>query len=719
MVGKTKTQLTLPKALLALGAFLIPLLGGQISTDQALPLNQGMGPLLVSMLGGPFTQGFETPLLSHLIIGSLFAAALSISLIQRSVVQLPNILLMALLMAFFGILALSVGLTEFRFVSIAAMGEWLLYALALFTAVAVCGRQDGPRLILAAFYIGVAVLAMYGVGFEYRDMRAIDPGYRIFIGWVNPNATAGILILGFMIGLGLFSTVDRTIKLLVAVGNAMMGMAMFLTGSKAGFGALLAGALVWSILTLIWQRDMRSRLTGIGAAILTIVLAFVFYTGIQRANRPATDANSSTLGRVTAFNESQAQSLEFRKLLWKGSIGTALNHPTGYGVGTYRYESSRPGLTTQTQLAHNNLLQLAVESSPMAPILLIFALSVWLFQMFRGAKSMTLESNALRAAIVSAVLATMAHGIFESNLYYFGIGIAWFLLMGIGINLSADSVVPEFTPRSVRIGLAFLAATPLILVCFTGYAEYQRALIRGAITAGNGRLARDIASSLVQVAPLDGEAWNYLHYLDPQRRTEAIKRAANESPSPRILRNLAKIYVEEGKYSSAEAALNTALARDPNNFNTLADAQKSAVEAKDEPRAIHYAERIVAVEKTPYYQIRSLPQMVETATADARVYLASHSQEQNEKVGLLSGAVDIYRQYAQVTIPEILRFTRQGMDYAGQTKESAIATCEKGLNASAQLVKVLRDMGAASRADKVQSEADEFNGALASLRESK
>ena len=719
MVGKAKTQLTLSKALLAIGAFLIPLLGGQISTDQALPLNQGIGPLLVSMLGGPFTQGFETPLLSHFVIGLLFAASLAISLIQRSVVQLPSIRLMALLMAFFGILALSVGLTEFRFVSIAAIGEWLLYALALFTAVAVCGRQDGPRLILTAFYIGVAVLALYGVGFEYRDMRAIDPGYRIFIGWVNPNATAGVLILGFMIGLGLFSTADRTVKLLMAVGNALIGMAMFLTGSKAGFGALLAGAFIWSILALIWQRDMRSRMTGIGAALVSIVLAFVLYTGIQRANRPATDINTSALGRVTAFNESQAQSLEFRKLLWKGSLDTALKHPTGYGVGTYRYESSRPGLTTQTQLAHNNLLQLAVESSLLAPILFVGALFVWLGLMFRGAKSMTQESNAMRAAIVSAVLATIAHGIFESNLYYFGIGMATFLLMGIGVNLSADSVVPEFTPRGVRIGLAFLAATPLILVFFTGYAEYQRALIRGAISSGDGSLARDIAAGLVQMAPLDGEAWNYLHYLDPQRRTEAIKRAATESPSPRILRNLAKIYVQQGKYSSAEAALTTALTRDPNNFNTLADAQESAVKAGDERRAIHYAERIVAVEKTPYYQIRSLPQMVETATADARVFLASHATELDQRVDLLSGAVDIYRQYVQVTIPEILRFTRQGMDYAGQTKETAIAACEKGLNAIKQLEKLLREKGDTARADLVHSEAAAFDGALASLRESK
>src|SRR5688500_5353916 len=132
MAGEPIKRLSAPQVLLAVAAFLIPWMGGQIATDRAMPLSPGGGSLFVSIFGGPFLQGFETPLLSHFVIGLLIAAAMAISLLKRNVIQLPNLKLAGLFVGFFGLLFVSVGISEFRFFSMAALSEWLLYALAFF-----------------------------------------------------------------------------------------------------------------------------------------------------------------------------------------------------------------------------------------------------------------------------------------------------------------------------------------------------------------------------------------------------------------------------------------------------------------------------------------------------------------------------------------------------------------------------------------------------------
>ena len=477
MASEPIKRITAPQILLAIAAFLIPLIGGQISSDQALPLNPGLGSLLRSMLGGPVFQGFETPLLSHFLIGLLIAAAMAVSLFQRAVIQLPNAKLTGTLIGFFGLLVLSVGLSEFRFVSMATLGEWLLYALTLFASVAILGRRQGPILVLTALFVGICVVALYGIGLEYREMRTLDPNYRIFGGWVNPNATAGILIIGLLIGAGLVPTFQKGAALLTGVGCTLISAALFLTGSKAGLGGAIVGVFVFVLLAIIWTKGGAAKVQRGGVAVAVLLIGFGLFTAIQKANQPAAAAPGSALGRMGSFEDTQAQSLGFRKLLWQGSLDLSIKHPTGYGIGTYRYEGSRPGLTTQTHLAHNNILQLAVETSWLGPLLLLSALTIWLLLMFRGSRSMPEELNLPKAGIIAALFATFAHGIFESNLYYFGIGLAFFLLMGVGLCLSADSVAPEFTPKGVRAALGILTVMPILMLAYFGWAEWQLSLI--------------------------------------------------------------------------------------------------------------------------------------------------------------------------------------------------------------------------------------------------
>jgi len=721
MDGKTLKRFSPAQILLAVAAFLIPVIGGQIQTE-AQPLEPGFGALLKAMLGGPFLQGVETPLLSHFVIGLLIAAATIAVLVKRSVLQLPNVKLIGLMIGFFGMLVLSCGMSAFKLVSMATLSEWLIYALALFAVVAATGRQSGPRLVLSCLYAGVVLIAIYGIRFEYLPMSSTDPSYRIFAGWINPNATAGILFVGALLGFSIAVTsgpkpgeegtdksdmIAKLVRFLLHFCNLLILVALFLTGSKAGSAALaLVGVPVYALLILFWRRPFQKALLPALLPIVLVVVAFFGYKLVVSHRAAVQGTNNANVERVTSYSSTADQSWTFRKLLWKGSVEIAVKNPVGYGLGTYRYEGSRPGLTTLTQLAHENLLQLLVEASPLAPLFAIAMFGFWLFLMFRGARNMPDEVNVLRAAIVAAVLAVLAQGFFESNLYYFGLGLTVFMLMGLGLNLSADSVIPEFTPKGARTAIALLASLPIVMIGYVGYAEWLRAQIKYEVDNRQTSDAAQLSESLVSAVPLDGEGWYVLSMLSPQRRDEAIHRAAELYPSPRVLRGLAVWNEQEKKYTSALDAIRQALIRDPNNLSALNIALRICQEMGDPDNAQDYAHRIVAVEATPYFQIRSLPEMVETGTCDARLFLAKDEKDPVKRADLLKGALDIFVQYAQTTVPVVKRYTAEGGTFAGENLEGAIDKCKRGL----EIAKQLGDApGVTDEAKTLQSALDSLN----------
>src|SRR5204862_536544 len=89
-------------------------------------------------------------------------------------------------------------------------------------------------------------------------------------------------------------------------------------------------------------------------------MAGISHTTATRAESSYVLAGQSTTPATpvaTASADQNEQSSGFRFLLWKGAAKLIKSNPIGYGIGTYRYESARPGYTTETQLAHNTFLQ--------------------------------------------------------------------------------------------------------------------------------------------------------------------------------------------------------------------------------------------------------------------------------------------------------------------------------------------------------------------------
>jgi len=322
------------------------------------------------------------------------------------------------------------------------------------------------------------------------------------------------------------------------------------------------------------------------------------------------------------------------------------------------------------------------------------------------------ELNALRAGIVAAVLATLAHGIFESNLYYFGIGLTVFVLMGLGLNLSADSVAPEFTPKGARTALVILVALPILLMAYAGYAEWQRAQIRYAIENGQYAEAQHLTEGLVSAVPNDGEAWYFLQLVDSQRREEAIRKAAALNPSPRVMRAFAKFYETQGQMETALEGVRQALQRDPNNLAALSLKMEFERKKGDVEMAKKTAQRMIDVEGTSYFQIRSIAELIDTDTCDARIYLADQEKDPAKKAPLLQGALDILRKYAALTVPKV----KQSMGrFAGETTQTAIDKCQLGISTARQLSQIYRLLGDGTKSTDVSGAVTEFEAALASL----
>ena len=576
------------------------------------------------------------------------------------------------------------------------------------------GRKQGPLWIIGAVFAGSGVVALRGI-IEYSEMKAIDPTWRIFAGWVNPNATAVVLMIGLLCGLGLVSRLQRPVNLLVVSGTVLIGLALLLTQSKGAIIATGIGLVAFCVFALIFTGT--SALKPVGSTAGLVALLFVFAFGLSQASAPkAGVAGSSAVSRFTNAGSTQEQSSGFRILLWRGAINLVKKNPIGYGIGTYRYESARPGLTTQTILTHSSPLQLAAEASPFSPILLVFLLGFWLRSVAKGTRAQPEPTGILKASIVAATFAIFAHSWVDSDLHYFGVGFAFFGLLAVGLLLSADAVSPEHLPTNFRVPIAVVALVPGLFGLYLGAGEALRAESRGLAMTGDRAGAFQRANAAVGLLGIDGEAYA-LAGRNSESSTEAIsnlRRAADLSPTTRNLRALARYQEANGEEKDAVVTLLKALFRDPYNLPTLSLLWQVQRKTGAVDQAQATAERLLTVEKKPYFLIRSLPDVIPTETYEAREFLAQIAGSSEQRIRLLSEAVAGFREYAGRTVPQVLGSV--GADGKGSYADEDLASVKRKMELAAKLAEELarlyRAEGKAAEGDTAADDAAAFRAIL-------
>ncbi len=663
----------LPQILFLIGLFLLPISGGFVANDlqAAEP-----GFSWFAALGG----SADAPLLGFLLPSICFLSAFALVAIRNRVIQIPfPPLVFALIVLAITILGSNL-MSEFRFASYQATVQWMLAILSPIVATAVLGRDTGPIRALGALTAGCAVIAAQGI-LEYASSS--DPSWRVFCHWVNPNAAAGMLLFGLFCGLGLTLSTNRTSRIASVAGTVLCGIVLFLTQSKGGLFAACIGVVSISTFCLIWGRSLVARILPMGVAIGVLAVSFGLGTAMQKSAAKRANSDATVASRLQGAASTQVQSEGFRRLLWKTSIELIKKNPVGSGIGTFRYESTKPGIVPQTHHAHQGFLQLGVEAGVLSLIALAGLAFLFFREAFRGVTQLPSQRKLLLGATLAAILASAAHNFIDSDLQHFGSGIAFFVLIGIALQLAMDGTTPEFFPANARYSAfawcGFLAIGSLYFACVDTY----KSVARGAFMAGNaveGLKPSELANSL---APIDGEAWAVLNqfpeHYDDEERLLFLSKAAELSPTMRNYRYLAYFEVRLGHHQQALSALTKALQRDPNNLPALLAKMNIYDSEGNVAEAEKAAQDLIRVESSSSYQVRAIPDLIPTETLIAREYAAKHSDNPKTQIDLRKGALAGYLDYAKRTIPQIIqgaqidpsyRFAGEGVDDAFRSLES-------------------------------------------------
>ncbi|MEI8282202.1 MAG: O-antigen ligase family protein, partial [Armatimonadota bacterium] len=394
---------------IAIGAFLLPIVGGYPSLDGQRIL--ATDNLFVSAIAGE-----KAPFLTHFLVSLLFFIPMCATLFAKKISHVVNLRISIWLAILGACVGASIVSTSFPSVTVGVILEWAMMSLAFFAVTLCCGRKQSAIPILS-FLAGSTFAAILGI-FEFGQARLFDPHYRISALQVGPNQAGALFAAGTVLCLAMSFRYERIGKLALVLSAIMQCFAMVLTQSKGAFVCLPIGLLVLLVALLVLKSVKPTAvMAGIMIPILiTGGLAVVLQKGVAK------QSGQQAMSRVFNSNSEANQSAGFRKLLWSSAIELTQKRPMGWGMGSFWYESTRPGKVTQTALAHQTFLQLACEASPIAPIALFGFLAAVVIWGLRGIKTQTADGQILLVGILGTLVVAIAHNFVDSDMYVFGLG---------------------------------------------------------------------------------------------------------------------------------------------------------------------------------------------------------------------------------------------------------------------------------------------------------
>lgn len=654
-------------------------------------------------------RGLEWPLLSHLLVALPALLTFAWLLLRRRTIAVPGPKIGVPLAALGGLAWAAALASDYRGMALPGAVEWSAYGLVFFGIVAGGGRNGG-RLLLSAIVAGGTITALLAVR-QYGDMKAGDPGFRVFGPWNNPNATGAYLAIALILALSLLPGAERLAKLGYGLAATLIGLGLALTQSKGAWLAAALGLFIW-ILTLAILRS-KQTFAAIGGTIsfIGVVVLLAFTATRPPAAAPGASAGGGSFTRITDAEASSSQSVGFRKLLWRSALTLARREPLNGGLNSFGPRSAKPGLVTQTQLAHSTPLQLSAEVTPVGGVLFLAFFGIVAWTSLRGARSLGEERKTVLAGGGGALVCALAHNFFDSDAYTFGLGLTLFALAAVLLLAASDTTAPELIPLAWRAGGAGAIGVLLLLWIYVGWSDAMIASARGAAFAGRPVAGLEGARTVTTLAPFDARAWAFRALISPDRdeRTRAAWRATETGPTARNFRALGRELAASGNTVGAERAYREALKLDPHNFPALSALRELLETTGNIEEAKDVARRTIAVEDTTYYTVRSQAELVPTTTAEARIFLAGFARG-DEKRDLLIPALNIARQYARLTVPLVVRYAGSGADYAGETRAHAEGVLAMGRRISKELRTSDYD-----RAALAEAEGD-FDAAAALLR---
>jgi hypothetical protein len=93
---------------------------------------------------------------------------------------------------------------------------------------------------------------------------------------------------------------------------------------------------------------------------------------------------------------------------------------------------------------------------------------------------------------------------------------------------------------------------------------------------------------------------------------------------------------------------------------------------------------------------------VPTEPFEARIYMASKEPEPSKRIEYLRGALDGYVRYKALTVPRVLAFDKEGLDYAGQSKGDADGHMSKARDVANELIELYGASGDSKAVEEVR-----------------
>ena len=620
---------------IALGTFLLPIMGGHLSLE-------GGKILANDSLIGSILIGEQAPFLAHFLISLLFFVPICANLCAKKITHVVNIRIsfwLALLGACIGV---SIALSSFPSVTLGVVLEWAMMSMAFFAITLCCGRKQSVIPILT-FIGGATVAAVIGI-MEFRDLRVIDPGYRISAMQLGPNQAGALFAAGTILCLSMALRFDRVGKLGLIICAILQCFALILTQSKGAILCLPIGVLVLVAGLLVLRAAKPSAI--LGGIVVPLILIGGLAMMMQQSVKSQT--GGQVVSRVMSSGSEANQSQEFRKLLWSSAIDLTKLRPFGWGMGSFWFESTRPGKVTQTTLAHQTFLQLACEASPVAALSLIGFLGSVVVWGFRGIKTQAADSQIFLVGVFATLSVAIAHNLVDSDMYVFGLGAFVFLLCGSFVASSSDSQAPEFIFALPKIAFGASALLLLPICLIIGLSEMYRAIARGAIEVDRDQdVAISATNSALAINFIDGTAYSQRAFLTGNQ--DDFINATRLHPTPKAFRALSKHYLSKNMHNESFSALNKALERDPNNASALLKYIEEAFAINNDELGIEKSKQLIATENSTYFKVRSQPEFVPTQTYIARLFLAAKTTDRAENSRLLSEAIKGFAQYRDIT----------------------------------------------------------------------
>ena len=316
--------------------------------------------------------------------------------------------------------------------------QFMSYVLLFFLVVNNLRTREAKRAVIFALLLSTAIVALYGIYQYYLGLektREVVQKYysneyppefmarlatnKTFSTFVFPPALAGFLLLVMPVSISMCLTSKKWWRVLLWLIPCLILFCMVLTFSKGGWLSCFLSMLVFVSVWLIVIKGIKKNVVAVGAAILILMFILLIVLGyLPKATFP---------GFI--------DSLGVRLGYWKSIPSMVTDFfLLGSGAGTFGviYPGYRILLGRETQMAHNNYLQVLVETGVFG---LVAFLWIWIGFLRRGFRLIVTETEKenriLILGCVIGIIGFLIHSFVDFGLYVPGITMTVFLFLGL------------------------------------------------------------------------------------------------------------------------------------------------------------------------------------------------------------------------------------------------------------------------------------------------